>query len=139
MGGNAEYRPQLFWNLLIEAEYCAHLSIEGEMLGVQHVFLSKSEFSSRVCLGSSTSPCNEISDCQRLCIRCYRDTTFPDSLQLKSYREKNLILCNLEQSGRYPFWRTPEPLFSTRQGHRSKQSIVFHNTPDIAKRKERLP
>ena len=36
------------------------------------------------------------------------------------------------------FWRTPEPLFSTRQRHRSKQSIVFHNIPDIAKRKERL-
>ena len=44
-----------------EADYRAYLSIEGEMLGVQHVFLSKSEFSSRVCLRSSTSPCNEIS------------------------------------------------------------------------------
>ena len=72
-----------------EADYCAHLSIEGEMLRVQHVFLSKSEFSSRVCLQSSTSPCNEISDCQQLCIRCYCDTTFADNLQLKSYRDKN--------------------------------------------------
>ena len=76
-----------------EADYCAHLSIEGEMLGVQHVFLSKSEFSSRVYLQSSTSPCNEISDCQRLCIRCYRD-----ALATQIVSTKNLILCNLEQT-----------------------------------------
>ena len=75
-----------------EDDYCAHFSIEGEMLGVQHVFLSKSEFSSRVCLRSSTSPCNEISGCQRLCIRCYRDTTFPDNLQLNRIEKKSHIV-----------------------------------------------
>ena len=36
------------------------------------------------------------------------------------------------------FWRTPEPLFLTRQHHRSKQSIVFHNKLDIAKTKEQF-
>ena len=32
VGANAEYPPQLFWNL---PTTCAHLSTEGEMLGVQ--------------------------------------------------------------------------------------------------------
>ena len=51
-----------------------------------------------------------------------------------------LYACRFKQNFRMytNFWRTPEPLFSTRQHHRSKQSIVFHNIPDIAKTKERL-
>ena len=66
----------------------------------------------------------------------------------QKYRTSNLInwINQSKQTGQEMFtspgdthfWRKPEPLFSTRQRHRSKQSIVFHNIPDIAKTKERL-